>query len=123
MGWDSESRSASENKAHAAAVERIRLACERHGVTPGIHVGDAETSFRYIEQGFRLLTVASDIGLIAGGAAATLQRVRSARTPAAGAGKGRAQPVQDRARKRRQHADLRPGEVLDWHLRCLRVTP
>lgn len=81
MGWDAESRSASENEAHAAAVEHIRKACERHGVTPGIHVGDAETSFRYIEQGFRLLTVASDIGLIFGGAAATLERVRSAAVP------------------------------------------
>ena len=81
MGWDAESRSASENEAHAAAVEKIRKACERHGVAPGIHVGDAETSYRYIEQGFRLLTVASDIGLIFGGAAATLERVRSAAVP------------------------------------------
>jgi 4-hydroxy-2-oxoheptanedioate aldolase len=81
MGWDSGSRSRSENAAHAAAVEKIRLACERHGVTPGIHVGDTETSFRYIEQGFRLLTVASDIGLIAGGAAAALARLRQAKVP------------------------------------------
>ena len=81
MGWDSDSRSALENEAHAQAVETIRLACERHGVTPGIHVGDAETSYRYIEQGFRLLTVASDIGLIFGGAADTLERVRSALPP------------------------------------------
>ena len=81
MRWDKASRSASENEAHAAAVEHIRKACERHGITPGIHVGDAETSYRYIEQGFRLLTVASDMGLIFGGAAETLARVRSAAVP------------------------------------------
>ncbi len=81
MGWDSDSRSKSDNEAHAAAVEHIRKVCERHGVTPGIHVGDAEASFRYAEQGFRLITVASDIGLIFGGSAATLQRVRGAKLP------------------------------------------
>jgi 4-hydroxy-2-oxoheptanedioate aldolase len=81
MGWDTASRSASENEAHASAVEHIRQACERHGVTPGIHVGDAELSFQYAEQGFRLITVASDIGLIFGGSAATLSRMRGARIP------------------------------------------
>jgi 4-hydroxy-2-oxoheptanedioate aldolase len=88
MGWDSESRSKSENDAHAAAVEHIRKACERHGVTPGIHVGDAETSFRYAEQGFRLITVASDIGLIFSGSAATLERVRAANVPRGGVPNG-----------------------------------
>jgi 4-hydroxy-2-oxoheptanedioate aldolase len=83
MGWDSDSRSKSENEAHAAAVEAIRKACERHGVAPGIHVGDAETSFRYAEQGFKLITVASDIGLIFGGSAATLNRMRQAKIPKA----------------------------------------
>lgn len=93
FGWDSGSRSASENKAHAAAVERIRQACERHGVTPGIHVGDAETSFRYAEQGFRLITVASDIGLIMSGGAATLARVRSAVPPTGRGGRGGGKPA------------------------------
>jgi 4-hydroxy-2-oxoheptanedioate aldolase len=88
LGWDSTSRTRAQNAAHAEAVEHIRKACERHGVTPGIHVGDAETSFRYIEQGFRLLTVASDIGLIFGGAADTLKRVRSAVPPKKSRGAG-----------------------------------
>jgi 4-hydroxy-2-oxoheptanedioate aldolase len=94
LGWDSESRTAAGNRTHAEAVERIRQACERHGVTPGIHVGDAEQSARYVEQGFRLITVASDIGLIAGGAAATLARVRRALPPGRRAGtSSRAQPT------------------------------
>src|SRR4029078_4031866 len=84
LGWDESSRSASENETHAAAVEHIRQVCERRGATPRIHVGDAETSFRYAEQGFRLITVASDIGLILGGAASTLARVRSAVQPGGG---------------------------------------
>jgi 4-hydroxy-2-oxoheptanedioate aldolase len=92
MGWDEASRSASENEAHAAAVEHIRKVCVRHGVAPGIHVGDAETSFRYAEQGFVMITVASDLGLIFEGTAATLRRVREAnlpgRTGAAGNGTG-----------------------------------
>ena len=73
-------------------MEHIRKVCVRHGVAPGIHVGDAETSFRYAEQGFVMITVASDLGLIFGGTAATLQRVREAnlpgRTGAAGNGTG-----------------------------------
>lgn len=86
IDWDPAGWSPSEAQAHASAVEHIRKTCERHGITPGIHVGDAETSFRYAEQGFRLITVASDIGLIFGGAAATLARVRSAVLPTGGSG-------------------------------------
>jgi len=88
LDWDPAGWRPSEARAHADAVERVRTACVRHGVTPGIHVGDAETSFRYIEQGFQLITVASDIGLIMAGAASTLQRVRSAVTPAGRSGAG-----------------------------------
>ena len=101
LGWDSESRTASGNRAHAAAVERIRDACERHGVTPGIHVGDAETSFRYVEQGFRLITVASDIGLIAGGAAATLARVRQG-VPPRGTSRGSSTKSTSKAKPKRK---------------------
>ena len=67
MDWDSSAWTASQKRTHAEAVETIRKACERHGVTPGIHVGNAAQSARYVEQGFRLLTIASDMGLIAAG--------------------------------------------------------
>ena len=95
LDWDPAAWSASEAEAHAAAVEHVRRTCERRGVAPGIHVGDAEQSFRYAEQGFRLITVASDIGLIFGGAAATLARVRQATVPGrtAGQGSGGARPT------------------------------
>ncbi len=91
LDWDPAGWTPSEAEAHANAVEHIRRACERHGITPGIHVGDAELSFRYAEQGFRLLTVASDLGLIFAGAAATLARVRQAKVPGRDAGAGQEQ--------------------------------
>ena len=35
-------------------------ACERHGVVPGIHASGALTSLRR-EQGFRMITIGSDL--------------------------------------------------------------
>jgi len=57
------------------ALERIRDACDRHGVVPGI-AGNASTARRRIAQGFRFVEVASDSGLLALGAAAALSTVR-----------------------------------------------
>ena len=82
MGWSSDVRSKSENEAHAAAVEHVRKTCEKHGVTPGIHVSEAPLSAKYVEQGFRMITVSADIGLIMMGAAADLALVRAAKVPA-----------------------------------------
>jgi 4-hydroxy-2-oxoheptanedioate aldolase len=61
---------------HAEAIDRIRTACVRHGVAPGIHTGDGETANRYREQGFLMITVASDLGLIAKGAGDELAKAR-----------------------------------------------
>ena len=63
----SEDWSPDEAKIHAEAIERIRLACVRHGVAPGMHTGNGVTARRYLDQGFLMLTVVSDIGLITGG--------------------------------------------------------
>jgi len=82
MGWSSDVRSASENEAHAAAVEHVRKTCERRGVTPGIHVSDGPLSAKYVEQGFRMITVSADIGLIIMGGMADLALVRAAKVPA-----------------------------------------
>ena len=57
------------------ALERIRDACDRHGVVPGI-AGNAFTAPKRIEQGFRFVEVASDSGLLARGAASALSTVR-----------------------------------------------
>jgi len=59
---------ADEAALHADAIERILDACVRHGVAPGIHTGDGETARRYLEQGFLMVTVANELGLITLGA-------------------------------------------------------
>jgi len=82
MGWSPEEWSASESQAHAAAVEHVRKTCEKHGITPGIHVSEGALSAKYVEQGFRMITVSADIGLIMIGAAADLALVRAAKVPA-----------------------------------------
>jgi 4-hydroxy-2-oxoheptanedioate aldolase len=65
-----------EASIHAEAIDRIRTACLKHGVAPGIHTGDGETANRYREQGFLMITVASDLGLIAKGAGNELAKAR-----------------------------------------------
>ncbi len=56
------------------ALATVVDACRRHGVVPGI-AGNAVTAVKRLEQGFRLVEVASDAGLL-GLAAAALARVR-----------------------------------------------
>jgi 4-hydroxy-2-oxoheptanedioate aldolase len=70
---------------HAETVERIRRSCVEHGVAPGIHTGDGATARRYLEQGFQMVTVASELGLITGGAKAHIAMARGESTAAVGA--------------------------------------
>jgi len=65
------------------ALERVVDSCRRHHVVPGI-AGNAVTAVRRIEQGFRLVEVASDVGLLGRGAAAALAQVRPGADPVAG---------------------------------------
>jgi 4-hydroxy-2-oxoheptanedioate aldolase len=75
--------SEAEARIHADAVERIRTACVRNGVAPGMHTGAGETANRYREQGFLMITVASDLGLLRYGAVEELSIARGARTAVA----------------------------------------
>ena len=59
------------------ALERILEACNRHGVVPGI-AGNADTAVKRLEQGFKLVEVASDAGLLGLGAGRALSQVRPA---------------------------------------------
>ena len=63
-------------KIHADAIATILAACRRHGVAPGIHTGDGVTARRYLDQGFLMVTVASDLGLITGGGRTQLDLAR-----------------------------------------------
>jgi 4-hydroxy-2-oxoheptanedioate aldolase len=58
-----------------AAVEAIVTACRRHGVVPGIHASGALTKLRR-EQGFVMITVASDILAMRSGLAGELAQAR-----------------------------------------------
>ncbi|MGO8722866.1 MAG: HpcH/HpaI aldolase family protein [Acidimicrobiales bacterium] len=61
--------------AFSAALDRVLDACRRHHVVPGI-AGNASTAGKRLAQGFRLVEVASDAGLLAQGAGAALAQVR-----------------------------------------------
>ena len=69
-------------KLHNEAIERILAACKRHGVTPGMHCGDGATAASFVERGFLMVTVASDLGLLGGGARAELARAKAGPEPA-----------------------------------------
>ncbi len=58
-----------------AALARIVAACRRHGVAPGI-AGNPTTAPKRIEEGFAMVEVASDAGLLAQGAASALSLLR-----------------------------------------------
>lgn len=45
---------------HREAIEIIRVACERAGIVAGIHCESGEPAARYLEAGFRLVTVGKD---------------------------------------------------------------
>ena len=44
-----------------AAVERIRQACDAHGIVPGIHTHAGQVARKRLAAGFRLVTVSSDL--------------------------------------------------------------
>ena len=49
---------------HAEAVGRIREACHRHGIAAGIHSPDGEWARKHAEEGFTMVTVATDAALL-----------------------------------------------------------
>jgi 4-hydroxy-2-oxoheptanedioate aldolase len=53
-------RTLDQAKLHAEAVERVREACERHGIVAGMNCATGEQARGYVEQGFRMLTVTTD---------------------------------------------------------------
>src|SRR5439155_20493109 len=57
-------RTPDEAKLHAEAVERVRQACERHGIVAGMNCANGEQARGYVEQGFRMVTVTTDADII-----------------------------------------------------------
>lgn len=61
---------------HAAAVDRIRHACDRAGIVAGIHCADGAMAARRLAQGFRMVTLANDLGLVRSGVLSELEASR-----------------------------------------------
>jgi 4-hydroxy-2-oxoheptanedioate aldolase len=53
-------RTPAEAALHAAAIETIRKACDRHGIVAGMNCATGEQARGYVEQGFRMVTVTTD---------------------------------------------------------------
>lgn len=58
---------------HVEALVQIREACARHGITAGIHCADGAMAARRLQQGFAMVTAATDLTLVAQGAQAELK--------------------------------------------------
>lgn len=61
---------------HADAITAIRAACVRHGVVAGIHCANGQMAARRVEEGFQMVTVAQDLGVMNGAIAESLQAAR-----------------------------------------------
>jgi 4-hydroxy-2-oxoheptanedioate aldolase len=61
-----------------AVLDRIRSACQQHGVVAGLHCYDGTMAGRYIEQGFGMVTVTLDTYLFRSALAVELGRARAA---------------------------------------------
>src|SRR5215471_18956854 len=66
---------------HAAIVETVLAACQRHGVTAGIHCGSIETAQRWRERGFRMFNVTSDAIFLRTGATRVVRTMRDEPAP------------------------------------------
>ncbi|WJL96960.1 aldolase/citrate lyase family protein [Microbacterium sp. ET2] len=53
---------------HVEAIERIRLACERHGIVAGVHCAGGAMAARRLAQGFGLTTIMNDLAVLKAGA-------------------------------------------------------
>jgi len=71
-----ENRSADETAAQEAAIARILAAARAGGIVAGMYVGTGAESWRRVAQGFRMVTVAWDAGLLEDGARAELAVAR-----------------------------------------------
>ena len=71
-------RSEAEHRLHADALARVLRACQSAGVTAGIYAGTGAAARGYAAQGFRMLTVAWDAGLLEEGGRAELAAARGA---------------------------------------------
>ncbi|WP_153397617.1 HpcH/HpaI aldolase family protein [Ornithinicoccus halotolerans] len=58
---------------HPRALERVRAACAESGIVAGVHCPDGAAARRRLEQGFRMVNVATDLELVRAGTAEQLR--------------------------------------------------
>jgi 4-hydroxy-2-oxoheptanedioate aldolase len=61
--------------AHTAAILSVLAACQKTGKAPGIHTYAAADAKRWLDAGFRFVTVASEVALLQDGGRQALARV------------------------------------------------
>jgi 4-hydroxy-2-oxoheptanedioate aldolase len=68
--------SSPSSKEHEDAIETVRLACERSGILAGIHTGSGVQARARLDQGFDMVTIATDAALLRATAHAELAVAR-----------------------------------------------
>lgn len=74
-----------DDERFTSAIDTLLAACERHGVTPGIHA-DATLAAKWAAKGFRMITVGFDQQSVLVGLGGALDRARSGSATAAPGG-------------------------------------
>jgi 4-hydroxy-2-oxoheptanedioate aldolase len=72
------SLSAMGSKEHADALETVRLACERHGIIPGLHTSGGAQARHFADLGFKMCTLGTDAALLAATLRAELEKAQGA---------------------------------------------
>jgi len=62
----------SQDPAFIEALKHVRETAVRHGVAPGLHVADAETAKRRIQEGWQFVAINSELGFMLQGAKDTV---------------------------------------------------
>jgi 4-hydroxy-2-oxoheptanedioate aldolase len=56
----------SDDPTFNAAIEKVLASAKAHGVAPGIHVADATQAQRRLDEGWKMIAVASEVGFMLG---------------------------------------------------------
>jgi 4-hydroxy-2-oxoheptanedioate aldolase len=67
-----------DEPSHQAMRRTIRLACLQAGIVPGTFTPSPQSALRAVREGFRLVALSTDLGLMLDGARAGVAAVRSA---------------------------------------------
>lgn len=59
-------------------IEQLIAACRRHGVAPGIHLGNMDLLLKWTRKGMRMITYSTNVGLLGQGAAQGVKMLKEA---------------------------------------------